>query len=358
MQCCNRIVKAAGKAFGSSTMIEKDEIAMSFRDNLQHLRATRNMTQEQLAMLVGVSRQSVTKWEAEKAYPEMDKLMKLCQIFDCTLDELVQGDLTTRECDPALEMSSSAPQDVCDYDAHMRRFARRIALGVLAIIFGVGLGLFLDRALWQSLGTEEGVITLIVLFVGLIVGLVLIIPAGVGNDAFKKQHPYIQDFYSSEDKSRSMRAGAYGIAIGIALIFIGVIIVVVLKTELAAGIMLMAIALGVGLIVYSGIMMGRVDIDDYNDQVLADMSDGDAAEILGSLDEAEAARRIEKRRVNRIVGPVCGIIMLAATAIALLMLFTGFGGEDNNLLFWIPWPIGGVCCAIVGAASGLIKGHK
>lgn len=37
---------------------------MSFRDNLQHLRAERNMTQEQLAMLLGVSRQSVTKWEA------------------------------------------------------------------------------------------------------------------------------------------------------------------------------------------------------------------------------------------------------------------------------------------------------
>lgn len=40
---------------------------MSFRDNLQHLRATRNMTQEQLAMLLGVSRQSVTKWEADNS---------------------------------------------------------------------------------------------------------------------------------------------------------------------------------------------------------------------------------------------------------------------------------------------------
>ena len=69
---------------------------MSFRDNLQHLRATRNMTQEQLAMLLGVSRQSVTKWEAEKSYPEMDKLLKMCQIFECSLDDLVQGDLTGR----------------------------------------------------------------------------------------------------------------------------------------------------------------------------------------------------------------------------------------------------------------------
>ena len=40
---------------------------MSFRENMQHLRATRNMTQEQLAMLLGVSRQSVSKWEAERA---------------------------------------------------------------------------------------------------------------------------------------------------------------------------------------------------------------------------------------------------------------------------------------------------
>lgn len=67
---------------------------MSFRDNLQHLRASRNMTQEQLAMLVGVSRQSVTKWEAERACPEMDKLFKLCQIFDCSLDDPVSGDFT------------------------------------------------------------------------------------------------------------------------------------------------------------------------------------------------------------------------------------------------------------------------
>lgn len=66
---------------------------MSFLTNLQYLRAERHMTQEQLAMLLGVSRQSVTKWEAEKSYPEMDKLIKMCQIFECSLDDLVQGDV-------------------------------------------------------------------------------------------------------------------------------------------------------------------------------------------------------------------------------------------------------------------------
>jgi DNA-binding XRE family transcriptional regulator len=89
-------------------LCEKEGIEMSFRDNLQHLRATRNMTQEQLAMMVGVSRQSVTKWEAERAYPEMDKLLKICQIFDCSLDELVQGDLTTREAEPGKNVPADA----------------------------------------------------------------------------------------------------------------------------------------------------------------------------------------------------------------------------------------------------------
>ena len=41
------------------------------------------MTQEQLAMLLGVSRQAISKWESEKAYPEMDKLLMLCDIAGC-----------------------------------------------------------------------------------------------------------------------------------------------------------------------------------------------------------------------------------------------------------------------------------
>ena len=53
---------------------------MSFKENLQYLRGSRNMTQEQLAMLLGVSRQAISKWESEKASPEMDKLLMLCGI--------------------------------------------------------------------------------------------------------------------------------------------------------------------------------------------------------------------------------------------------------------------------------------
>ena len=66
---------------------------MSFRENLQYLRGTRNMTQEQLTMLLGVSRQAISKWESEKAYPEMDKSLMICDLFGVTLDDLVMGDV-------------------------------------------------------------------------------------------------------------------------------------------------------------------------------------------------------------------------------------------------------------------------
>lgn len=130
---------------------------MSFRDNLQHLRASRNMTQEQLAMLVGVSRQSVTKWEAERACPEMDKLLKLCQIFDCSLDDLVSGDLTAREEDVAApEVPAGPPTDVCGYDEHARRFAFRIATGAALFVLAVATSSFADWALGGGIGDAGG----------------------------------------------------------------------------------------------------------------------------------------------------------------------------------------------------------
>lgn len=81
---------------------------MSFRTNLQYLRAQRNMTQERLAMLLGVSRQAISKWESEKAYPEMDKLLMICDLFGCTLDDLVLGDVSVSASQPDSHGASAA----------------------------------------------------------------------------------------------------------------------------------------------------------------------------------------------------------------------------------------------------------
>ena len=67
---------------------------MKFGDNLRNLRKTKKISQEKLAEKVGVSRQSVSKWECGEAYPEMDNILTLCNIFHCTINDLVHEDLT------------------------------------------------------------------------------------------------------------------------------------------------------------------------------------------------------------------------------------------------------------------------
>ena len=60
---------------------------MSLGENLQYLRKRDNITQEQLAEQLDVSRQSVSKWESDTTYPEMEKLLQLCQMFHCIRKE-------------------------------------------------------------------------------------------------------------------------------------------------------------------------------------------------------------------------------------------------------------------------------
>lgn len=71
---------------------------MSFGQNVQFLRKMRNkMTQEELADKLGVSRQTVSKWELDTAYPEMNKLIELCNLFSCSMDQLVREDICINE---------------------------------------------------------------------------------------------------------------------------------------------------------------------------------------------------------------------------------------------------------------------
>ena len=52
------------------------------------------MSQEKLADLLDVTRQSVSKWESGQTYPEMDKLLAMCKIFKCSLDDLTNDEIT------------------------------------------------------------------------------------------------------------------------------------------------------------------------------------------------------------------------------------------------------------------------
>ena len=65
---------------------------MSLGTTISRLRAEKKLSQGDLADALGVSRQSVSKWETDASVPELDKLIKLSQLFGITLDELVTGE--------------------------------------------------------------------------------------------------------------------------------------------------------------------------------------------------------------------------------------------------------------------------
>lgn len=69
---------------------------MTFGEKLSKMRKEYNYTQEQLADILGVSRQSVSKWESEITYPETDKLIEIGKLFDCSMDYLLKENITEK----------------------------------------------------------------------------------------------------------------------------------------------------------------------------------------------------------------------------------------------------------------------
>ena len=63
---------------------------MPFGEKLQKLRAREGLSQDALSELLNVSRQAVSRWESEAAYPETDKIVRMAQILEVSCDYLLQ----------------------------------------------------------------------------------------------------------------------------------------------------------------------------------------------------------------------------------------------------------------------------
>lgn len=118
---------------------------MFFGSNLQFLRKINSMTQERLASRMGISRQTVSKWESGEASPELGKLMELCDIFGCSLDSLLREDLTARrdsDLRPVLVRGFTmarylviSPNARRDAEAYIRRWAEKNGLEQPRLLF-------------------------------------------------------------------------------------------------------------------------------------------------------------------------------------------------------------------------------
>lgn len=68
---------------------------MSLGTNIQYLRKLNKLTQEQFAEKMNITRQTVSRWEADEVIPELNKIVEICSAFSCKLDELVRENMSS-----------------------------------------------------------------------------------------------------------------------------------------------------------------------------------------------------------------------------------------------------------------------
>ena len=107
---------------------------MSLGTNISRLRAEHHLSQGDLAEALAVSRQSVSKWETDSSVPDLDKLVKLSQVFGVTLDELVTGADGTS---PRKEDVANAPVESLLGRRLSVREKLRIGVGLALLLFWV-----------------------------------------------------------------------------------------------------------------------------------------------------------------------------------------------------------------------------
>ena len=291
---------------------------MSLAENLQYLRAREGVTQEQLAERLDVSRQSVSKWESAASYPEMDTLLKLCDMFQVDMDTLLRG-----------SVENSLSEDTAGYDRFMTLYARKIAGGVSAIVGSVALWSFLS-----ALGLSEMLGTAMLLLV-IAAAAVVFIASSMEEEHFRKKHPVIPDFYTEPQKERFHRRYIWYIAGGVGAILLGVVLMVLAFTVLPerepyesyiGAAFLAVVACAVYFLIYGGMLEDKYNIAKYNRQ--------------NNPTPEDKSRR---RRATT----ACSVIMILATAV---FLFAGLAYYKWN---WaaIIYPVGGVLC---GAAWMLL----
>ncbi|MEY8315629.1 helix-turn-helix domain-containing protein [Adlercreutzia muris] len=115
---------------------------MKFNERLMALRKKWGLSQEELGFELGVSRQTVSKWESGQSYPDFQRLVLLADYFDISLDELVRGlDVgDVRALNESEKQLSSIYADVEGGKAVMRKYIR-VLLGIGAAILAFFAGI-------------------------------------------------------------------------------------------------------------------------------------------------------------------------------------------------------------------------
>lgn len=328
---------------------------MILADKIVSLRKKAGWSQEELAEQLGVTRQSVSKWEGAQSVPDMDKVVQMSRLFGVTTDYLLKDEIEEQAA--ALVEESPLRRvtmgQAADYLARRRAAAPKVSFAVLlCIVSPVTLLLLAAMSEVQRFpisGNAAAGIGLCVMLVLLAVAVSIFLraDADVRDYRFLEEEPFETEYgvtgmvrqrqrEYADTRTRYTTIGAVLYVLAAAPLFAAVC---VNGSDLlyvgAVGVLLVLVGIGCLFLVSAGVYSS-------------------AMERL--LEEGDYARGQKKHR--RVLGTVSTIYWLAATAVFLVYTF-GPSGNGQPQYSWIIWAVAGVLyAAVMGVMRLVLRGKK
>ena len=328
---------------------------MILADKIISLRKKAGWSQEELAEQLGVTRQSVSKWEGAQSVPDMDKVVQMSRLFGVTTDFLLKDEIEEQAAAPAEEESvlrRVTMAQAADYLARRKAAAPRIAFAVLlCVVSPVTLLMLAALSEVQRFHISENAaagigLCLLLVLVAVAVSILLRAAADVRDYRFLGEEPFETEYGVTgmvrqrqreykDTHTRSVTVGVVLCVLAAAPLFAAVCID---GSDLlyvgAAGALVLA---GVGCLflvnagVYSGAMERLLEEGDYT--------------------------RGQKKH-NKVLSTVTTIYWPAATAVFLIYTY-GPSGNGQPRYSWVIWAVAGVLyAAVMGVVRLLLRSRK
>lgn len=320
---------------------------MILADKIIELRKKSGMTQDELAEKLGVSRQSVSKWESAQSTPDLGRILKMSEIFSVSTDVLLKDELSLEqnisadstadvpyavEAEPPLRPVSMAEASEFLENNKKKSFLNALGVGMCIISFGFPI---LFDAMFGGNELENVGAIFWLLFIAIAVGIFIYTGGFMKKFLYLYSEPidteYGVDGMVKEKKNRTQSSNSMCTIAGVMLCIISPLAPIIAEIldfegleDYFAAIMVLFIAVGVFLIVYSANIKGGYRV---------------------LLEEGEYSRNEKNDRNN--LKAVMGVYWLLATAIYLAYSFITFDWGRS----WIVWPVAGVLCPVVAVIA-------
>ena len=189
---------------------------MILADKIMQLRKKAGWSQEELAEQLGVTRQSVSKWEGAQSLPDLEKILQMSRLFGVSTDFLLKDELEAESPDPAPDTPALRRVTLAEASAYLalrREAAPKMALATLLCVWSpvalIGLSFVSEAGRFPLTQNAAAGLGLCILLILVAIGVALFLSCGRGTRdfAFLETEPFETEYGVSGMVKERRRAG-------------------------------------------------------------------------------------------------------------------------------------------------------